>query len=77
MFSRMLQPLSRSQVPEKLEAALMARLSPETGGHSVFGLLAEAAQEMLPSLVHVRYKACPAGEVLALGLVLLSACYCT
>ena len=67
----------RSQVPEKVEAALMARLAPETGGHSVFGLLAEAAHEKLPSLVHVRYKTCPAGEVLAQSLVLLSAWYCT
>ena len=55
----------------------MARLSPETGGHSVFGLLAEAAQEMLPSLVHVRCTACPACAVTAQHLVLLYARYCT
>ena len=36
----------------------MARLSPEIGGHSVFSLLAEAAQEMLPSLVHIRRRPC-------------------
>lgn len=36
------------------EAALLARLALETGGTSVFRLLAEAADEMLPSLTHTR-----------------------
>ncbi|KAK9825368.1 hypothetical protein WJX81_005599 [Elliptochloris bilobata] len=52
----------RPPVPEKaLEAALMARLAPETGGNSVFGLLADTAQELLPHIVHVSVLLLPEG----------------